>query len=101
MPKRLVFKPKTVQEQISEKARAYLLNRKKDRSEPIYSVLDRLIAEYRLKDISEISEERDRWRKIAEAYLERALESETKLKRSNQTVLFQSEELEDFIKCQK
>lgn len=87
MPKKLEFKTKTIQEQISEHARNYLFNRKKDRTEPLYSVLDRIIGEYRLKEVSEISEERDRWKNIADAYLQRAVECEQKLKEKEQMKL--------------
>lgn len=85
MPKKLEYKTNTIQEQISINARSYLYVRRKEHTEPLYSVLDRIIGEYRLKEISEISEERDRWKNIAHAYLQRAIEAEERLKEREQT----------------
>ena len=87
LPKRLEFKIEKIQEQISISARNYLYTRRKDHTEPLYSILDRIIAEYRMKEVAEISEERDRWRTIAEAYLQRATEAELKLKEREQMKL--------------
>jgi hypothetical protein len=80
----LEFKVGTIQEQISQNARDYLFTRRIDHTEPLYRILDRIIGEYRIKEISEISEERDRWKKIAEAYLQRAIDAETKLREREQ-----------------
>jgi hypothetical protein len=87
LPKKLEFKIATIQEQISISARNYLFDRRIDHTEPLYRILDRIIGEYKLSEICMISEERDRWKRISEAMLERAIEAERKLKESKQAVL--------------
>jgi len=79
MPRKLEFKRDLHQAQISSDAREFLLLKKNHSTEPIYRVLDRVLGEYKLKEISTVSDERDKWKLIADAYYKRAVQAEERI----------------------
>lgn len=76
---------------LSSEVMEYLRLRKASSNEPFYRVMDRIIYEYRLKDISEMSIMLDNLRKVNEIYLTRIHDCEAKLASKNK-------KLEDYIK---
>jgi hypothetical protein len=85
MGRRLQFKRDMRSVQVSDKALEYLKIRKRG-TEPYWRVVDRLLGEYKLKDISEISLARDNLMKVNQIYLDRIHELENKLKEKQMTL---------------
>jgi hypothetical protein len=84
LPKKLEFRTDTIQAQISRDSHKYIKSRRRDIDEPIYSVLDRLLNEYKNNEVAKLSETLDKWKVIANAYLQRAIEAENRLKEREQ-----------------
>ena len=57
MPKVLHFRVDKIQAQISKKSYDYIISRRIVRTEPFYSVLDRVISEFRASDKAELLEQ--------------------------------------------